>query len=140
MLSSNWKDKHFWRQDRVYHALCCSILNVNKIYWQIVFGLIPLQPYGWISETFWRRSLLPTSILTKTMRLTFKRTCCTFVFLKILLDERLIRSYLTQVRNGHTQVNLLIILLIREKIILKIKNLIMSYFRFGFKSNYWINF
>ena len=24
--------KHFWRRDRVYHALCCSIFSVNKIY------------------------------------------------------------------------------------------------------------
>ena len=22
-----WKDQHFWRQDQVYHALCCSILK-----------------------------------------------------------------------------------------------------------------
>ena len=25
-LGSNWKDKYFWRQDQVYHALCCSNL------------------------------------------------------------------------------------------------------------------
>ena len=24
-LGLYWKDKYFWRQDRVYHALCCSI-------------------------------------------------------------------------------------------------------------------
>ena len=32
LLGSYWKDKHFWRQIDVYHALCCSILSVNKIY------------------------------------------------------------------------------------------------------------
>ena len=30
LLSSYWKVKHFWRQDLVYHELCCRILNVNK--------------------------------------------------------------------------------------------------------------
>ena len=25
------KDKHFWGQHQAYHALCCSILNANKI-------------------------------------------------------------------------------------------------------------
>ena len=25
---SYWKNKHFWRQDRVYQALCCSILKL----------------------------------------------------------------------------------------------------------------
>ena len=42
------------------------------------------------------RSLPQMLILTKTMWLTFKMTCCTFVFLQILLAGRLIRSYLTQ--------------------------------------------
>ena len=32
LLGSYWKDKHSWRQERVYHALCRSILNVNKVY------------------------------------------------------------------------------------------------------------
>ena len=31
LLGWYWKDKHFWGQDWVYHALCCSILSVNKI-------------------------------------------------------------------------------------------------------------
>ena len=35
-------------------------------------------------------------ILAKNMRLTFKITSCKFVFSQILLAERLIRSYLTQ--------------------------------------------
>ena len=26
------KTKYFWRQDQVYHALCCSTLSLNKIY------------------------------------------------------------------------------------------------------------
>ena len=30
MLPSYWKDKHLWRHDRGYLALCCSILIVNK--------------------------------------------------------------------------------------------------------------
>ena len=50
----------------------------------------------WISEKLLRRSLLPTLILPKKMGLTFKVTCCTFVFLQIVLAWRLFRSYLTQ--------------------------------------------
>ena len=79
---SYWKGKHFWRQDRTYHALCI-ILSVNKIYWQIAFELIPSQPYGRISEKFLRRSLLQTLILVKKMQLTFKMTCCMHICLFI---------------------------------------------------------
>ena len=32
LLGSYWKDKHFWRQDPVYHAFCHSNLSVTKIY------------------------------------------------------------------------------------------------------------
>ena len=74
------KDKHFWIEDRVYHAL------------QIAFELIPSQPYGWISEKFLRRSLLQTLILAKKMQLPFKTACCTFAFLKILFSVRLIAA------------------------------------------------
>ena len=35
-------------------------------------------------------------ILAKNMRITFKITSCKFAFSQILLAERLIRSYLTQ--------------------------------------------
>ena len=32
LLVSYWKDKHFWIQDRVCYALCCSILLTNSIW------------------------------------------------------------------------------------------------------------
>ena len=51
------KKKHFWRQDQVYHALCCINLCVTEI--------IPWQSYGWVSENFLQRSLLQTLILAK---------------------------------------------------------------------------
>ena len=87
---SYWKDKHFWRQDRSYHALCCSILLTNSI-WTYTFTNL-----RWIGENFLRNSLLQTLIMAKKMRLTFKITCCTCFLLKILLAGRLIRSYFTQ--------------------------------------------
>ena len=35
---SYWKDQHFWRQDRVYHALCCNILKfISK--WHLILYL-----------------------------------------------------------------------------------------------------
>lgn len=40
------------------------------------------------------KELLQTLILAKKMHFTFKMTCCTFVFLQILLAGRLIRFYL----------------------------------------------
>ena len=63
---------------------------------QIAFEIMPTQPYGGISEKFWRRGLLKTMILAKKIRLTIKMTCYTFVFLQILLTGRVIRSYLSQ--------------------------------------------
>ena len=42
--------KHFWRKDRVYHTLCCSIFSVKKFIskWHIELQieLIPSQPCG----------------------------------------------------------------------------------------------
>ena len=84
-----WKDKHFWRQGRVYYALCYSILSLKGIYLQITFELTPSRPNGWINEKFLRSSLLQTLTLAKKMRLTFKMTSCTFAFLQILLAGRL---------------------------------------------------
>ena len=66
---------------QVYCALCGSKLSVIKIYQQITFETGPSKPYEWISETFLRRSFLQTLILAKKMRLTFKMTCCLFIFL-----------------------------------------------------------
>ena len=38
LWGSYWKDQHFWRQDRVYHALCCNILKfISK--WHLILYL-----------------------------------------------------------------------------------------------------
>ena len=73
-------EKHFWRQDQVYHGLCCSNLVSKK-----AFEVIPSQHYGWISEKLLRRSLLQALILPKTMRRTFKLTCYSVVFISCFL-------------------------------------------------------
>ena len=82
LLGSYWKDYQSWRQDWVYYVICCSILNVNKIYKQIEFELIPSKSFRWISKKFlW--NLLQMLILAKKMQLTFKMTW----FLQDLLEN-----------------------------------------------------
>ena len=64
----------------------------------MAFDLIPSKPFcitGGSVRNYCKGVLLPTLILAKKMWLTFKITCCTFVFLQILLAWRLFRSFLT---------------------------------------------
>ena len=95
LQGSYWKSKHFWRQDRAYHALCCSILSVNKINKQHL-NLYHHNPTGELVRNFCEGVYFRRWFCLKMMRLTFKMTCCTFFFLQILLAGRLVRSYFTR--------------------------------------------
>ena len=81
LLGLYWKCYHFWRQNRVYYALYCSILSVNKIYKRIAFELITSKPYRWISKKFLQRSLFQTLILAKKIGFTFNITYCMYIYL-----------------------------------------------------------
>ena len=81
-----------WRQHRVYYALCCNILSVNKICQQIAFELIPSKQYKWISEKFLRWSFRRWFWLKRWSLHSKWPAVCTFVFLLILLSTRLIRE------------------------------------------------
>ena len=63
----------------VYYVYIMRILNVNKVYKQIAFELLPSKTYLLISGEFLRRSLFQTLILAKKLQLIFKMICCMYI-------------------------------------------------------------
>ena len=69
----------------ICYRISCVMLDYFKFEQNLLTNsiriYIPSQAYVWISEKFSWSILYQTLILAKKMRLTFKMTCCTFVFL-----------------------------------------------------------
>ena len=102
LLGLYWKDYRFWRQDRVYYALCCSILSVNKIYKQIAFEITPSKPYGESVRNFCEGIYFrPWFWLKRCSSHSKWLAVYTFAFLQIFVSRRLIRELILTVCSYH---------------------------------------